>query len=175
MRIALFCFVCSLGTFGGCAHARASATLPAALPRSEPFREPPAAPLEPPPTIPTPDLFVAMPRLVANLNAARSTHGSPALHIDSTLSHIAGTAARDVARLGRGAEQRVVDDLNTQLARFSLSYRRVASAVVFAPAPDEALAALTPGLDPIMRYTGVAVAPAETFGAGYAVVMIVGE
>jgi hypothetical protein len=133
----------------------------------------PAPVTSPPATVD--DAFVAVPRLLDDLNEARSSHGSRALSIDSVLSHIAAAAVKSAIRLGRGSEQRIVNDTNAQLARFSLVYRRVAAAVVFTPALDEALGALTPGLDPAMNYTGIAVEPVPSFGAGYAVVVIVGE
>jgi hypothetical protein len=128
-----------------------------------------------PPTVTEPDLFVAVPRIVRGLNRLRSAQGSSHLRVDTTLSAVAEHAAHSAARFGQGAEQRVVDDATSELNRFALVFRRVAATALFTDQLEDALSALGPGLDPAMRYAGVAVEPVHSYGAQYAVVVVVGE
>ena len=108
------------------------------------------------------------------VEAARAV-GSSHLRVDTTLSAVAEHAAHSAARFGQGAEQRVVDDATSELNRFALVFRRVAATALFTDQLEDALSALGPGLDPAMRYAGVAVEPVHSYGAQYAVVVVVGE
>lgn len=124
------------------------------------------------------ELLDAMPRLVHSINDARLARGAPVLRIDRGLALVAQGASEEYQRLGRGFERRVAEQASAELRAFSLLFARVAAVVVFVERLDQALAALTPALDPEMRFLGAVVAkspPPTSARGGYGVVVTLGR
>lgn len=161
-----------------CSIVVACASGPAVSPRPPP-------PMLPPPASPSPavltratgaqDTSLAMPKVLRQLNAARTQQGAEPLWIDRGLALMAQQASASYQRLGRGLEKRVADDAYRELAAFSLTFSDVRAIVVCVDRLEQAVDAMQPALDPAMRYAGLAVSPAPASDRGYAIVLTLGR
>jgi hypothetical protein len=123
-------------------------------------------------------LFSAMPKLLEAINAARQRRGVAPLRVDRGLALVAQEAGNEYQKLGRGFEQRIATRTNANLRSFSLTFARVTAVVVFVERLEQAEAALTPALDPEMRFVGLSVSSGpqpSTQEGGYAVVVTLGR
>jgi hypothetical protein len=124
------------------------------------------------------DVFLAMPRLLGSINAARQARGAPELRIDRGLALVAQEAGAEYQRLGRGFEERVAARANAELRSFSLVFERVVAMVVFVERLEQAQVVVAPAMDPEMRFVGMSVGRSPTptsLQGGYAVVITLGQ
>jgi len=178
MGMRIFQVLACLGlALSGCARThvtvrRAEPQMSVAQPAEKPVAAPEAADMV------EDDVWGAMPRLLRTLNEARQTRGAPALEVDRGLALVAQNAVAEYQRLGRGFETQVASQAKRELRSFSLVFAQVVAVVLCVDRLDQAQSALSPAMDPQMRFVGIAVArapnPASERG-GYAVVVTLGR
>jgi hypothetical protein len=120
------------------------------------------------------DLASAAPRLLGLLNEARVGRGAQTVALDQGLCSVALRAAEHFVADASATERSILAEADKELARFSLSYRRVNALLALTPRLQDA-ASLEPALDPQAGGIGIGVAQGERAGAPVlAIVLILG-